>query len=90
MSNYVVCPACEGEGKDLSRAIVLTGEDLDLYAGDSYEDRMDYVRDCAAATPLCDLCRGQRVVDAQDATNWHEDAELRWEQMRESQMLGEW
>lgn len=90
MSKYQVCPACDGEGRDRSRAIVLTGEDIDLWAGGDYDDRMDFVRSCAQATPLCECCGGRRVATRQEALNWEEDVQLRWEREREMRMLGEW
>lgn len=90
MSKYRVCPACDGEGKDSARAIGLTAEDIYEYAGSDPQDRMDYVREVAALTPPCGLCKGKRVCTPQEALDWEEDLELRWEREREMRMLGEW
>ena len=90
MSKYRVCPACDGEGKDSSRAVVLTPEDIWEAAGDDPQDRIDFVREVAALTPPCDLCKGKRVATHQEVSDWEEDLELRWEREREMRMLGEW
>jgi len=90
MSKFRVCPACDGEGKDFSTSVALTEADIDEWAGQDFEDRMAFVSSVASITQPCALCHGKRVVTHQDARNWEEDVELRWERQRESMMLGEW
>lgn len=94
MSKYVVCPACDGEGKDFSTSYALTSQDIYDYAGDDYYERAAFVQSVADLTQPCACCHGQRVVTAQDRLNWIEDEELRYEieaeRRMESRMLGEW
>ena len=84
MPMFVVCPECEGTGRDASTAYALTSEDLDLQCGDDWDARRDFVREVANLTQPCPLCRGRNVVTPEAAAEWEDEAEYRAECAREA------
>jgi len=74
MPQFIVCPACEGTGRDASTAYVITGEDLDIQCGDDFDERREYVRAVANLTQKCPLCLGKNVVTPDEGEQWEEDA----------------
>jgi hypothetical protein len=74
MPHLIVCPECEGTGRDASTAYVITQEDLDIQCGDDYESRRDFVASVASLTQRCPLCLGRNVVTTSDADEWAEEA----------------
>jgi hypothetical protein len=73
MSKYQICPECEGSGKDSNTAIALTMDDIYEYAGDDYDERMDYVRAIADLTAPCWFCEGRAVVTAEKMADYAEE-----------------
>jgi hypothetical protein len=79
MPNFIVCPACEGTGRDASTAYAITGDELNEAVGYDREDRMEYVRDLASLTQPCQCCKGQRVATPARAKEWEADYMMRAE-----------
>jgi hypothetical protein len=94
VSKFVVCPACDGEGRDFSTSIAMTSSDIDEYAGADYYDRMAFVTAIAELTAPCPFCSGQRVVIASAIKEWEDEleyrAEIAAEERMERYMGGEW
>lgn len=86
MPRFIVCPACEGTGRDDSTAYAITAGELDEFVGSDPSDRMEYVRELANLTQPCGCCHGQRVVTPDAGDEWHasyderamRDAEMRY------------
>ena len=85
MPQFIVCPACEGTGRDASTAYVITGEDLDIQCGDDWDARREYVREVANLTQACPLCRGRNVVTPDEGAEWESEWEMRADMERERQ-----
>ena len=74
MPQFIVCPACEGTGRDASTANVITAEDLDIQCGDDRDARREYVRALAYLTQRCPLCLGRNVVTPEAAAEWESES----------------
>jgi len=66
MSKYEVCPDCEGEG---FRSVLgaFTASDVDEWFAGDWDERDQFARDMQAGSydEPCPLCKGQRVVTAE-------------------------
>lgn len=88
-AKYIVCPVCEGEGY-LSAIGSFTSADVDEWYGDDHEERdaftREYNRRGGAYDKPCELCKGKRVVTAEQLSAWDDILAMRAEQAAEQRM----
>jgi len=78
-TKYRVCPTCEGEGTIVNRALSVWTEDDRYDDPEGFEAMLEGRYDV-----VCDECRGQRVVSAQDERDFADRRAMHFEMLRES------
>jgi hypothetical protein len=79
MSNFTVCPACQGTGRESNSGITYTPADLTEWAGEDHGDRADLRATWKDYGQNCHACEGRRVLSGQELLDYREDEMLRYE-----------
>jgi len=83
---YEVCPRCEGTGY-VSKLGAFTREWVDEEFGPDAEEFVEeYKKPGGAYDEHCPVCKGQRVVTAEQITEWLADLEYEAERQAEIRM----